>query len=92
MGVSLSDSVELLSEELSEEDAAERLTMTVTMADAVPLETVMEVAPVPTAVITPPGADRGNVAVGGLIGELLGSGRRLDTGGQGAGGTGLSTT
>ena len=35
------------------------------------------------------GADRGNVAVGGLIGELLGSGRRLDTGGQGAGGTGL---
>lgn len=35
------------------------------------------------------GADRGNVVVGGLIGELLGSGRRLDTGGQGAGGTGL---
>ena len=55
MGVSLSGSVELLSEELSEEDAAERLTMTVTMADAVPLETVMEVAPVPTAVITPLG-------------------------------------
>ena len=39
----------------SEEEDAERLTMTVTMADAVPLETVMEVAPVPTAVITPDG-------------------------------------
>ena len=30
-----------------------RLTMTVTEADAVPLETTMEVAPVPTAVMTP---------------------------------------
>ena len=29
--------------------------MTVTIAEAVPLETVMEVAPVPTAVITPLG-------------------------------------
>ena len=61
MGVSLSGSVELLSEELSEEDAAERLTMTVTMADAVPLETVMEVAPVPTAVITPLGLQAGGL-------------------------------
>ena len=35
------------------------------------------------------GADRGNVAVGGLKGELLRSRGRLDAGGQGAGGTGL---
>ena len=42
-------------EELSEESEAVRLTMTVTMAEALPLETVMEVAPVPTAVITPEG-------------------------------------
>ena len=54
MGVSSSGFVVLLSEDSSEE-AAERLTMTVTIAEAVPLETVMEVAPVPTAVITPLG-------------------------------------
>ena len=54
MGVSSSGFAALLSEDSSEEAAA-RLTMTVTMADAVPLETVMEVAPVPTAVITPLG-------------------------------------
>ena len=41
--------------ELSEESEAVRLTMTVTMAEALPLETVMEVAPVPTAVTTPEG-------------------------------------
>ena len=44
MGVSSSGFVVLLSEDSSEE-AAERLTMTVTIAEAVPLETVMEVAP-----------------------------------------------
>ena len=54
MGVSSSGFVVLLSEDSSEE-AAERLTMTVTIAEAVPLETVMEVAPVPTSVITPLG-------------------------------------
>ena len=54
MGVSSSGFVVLLSKDSSEE-AAERLTMTVTIAEAVPLETVMEVAPVPTAVITPLG-------------------------------------
>ena len=51
----LSSSVGPLLLPSSEEEDAERLTMTVTMADAVPLETVMEVAPVPTAVITPDG-------------------------------------
>ena len=54
MGVSSSGFVVLLSEDSSEE-VAERLTMTVTIAEAVPLETVMEFAPVPTAVITPLG-------------------------------------
>ena len=40
---------------LPEEAEAERFTMTVTSAVALPLETVMEVEPVPTAVITPLG-------------------------------------
>ena len=42
-----------LGEYAEEELEAFRLTMTVTEADAVPLETTMEVAPVPTAVMTP---------------------------------------
>ena len=42
----------VLSVPLLDADAV-RLTMTVTEADAVPLETTMEVAPVPTAVMTP---------------------------------------
>ena len=40
---------------LPEEAEAERFTMTVTSAVALPVETVMEVEPVPTAVITPLG-------------------------------------
>ena len=38
-----------------EVEEAERFTITVTRAEAVPLDTVMEVEPVPTAVMTPLG-------------------------------------
>ena len=80
--------MELLSEELSEEDAAERLTMTVTEVEAVPLETTTEVAPVATPVMTPEPLTW-RCSCRALEGQALAGGGRRHLAGDGLGGARL---